>query len=345
MKSALFREREVALQRGLHYLSSMALFDEEMAPFCSGFLYCCSFMATTASDPVLRRATRELATRGFRQWQEANPTLPAEADASTLNDFVHCHFAAQRLGIRFPKLKRRMCEIAEALPVEELLWFDPRTEPPPANVPENCGCGTASPRGRRKCVNPACRTALTCMTRLRAWCLTLTTAFCGDRLGVRLGASYADALRWLPEMRRERWKDTRGFYDAVYAVTHVVYTLNDYGLHRLSPHWLPYEWEFLRHHLADAIALEDPDMVGEFLDTLRSFGLSEDDAALREGMEFLLACQQLDGSWGPPDAHGYVRLHATWAAMDGLRGFAWRGEGLSFPELLPSLITWARIQY
>src|SRR5207248_7122609 len=88
------------------------------------------------------------------------------------------------------------------------------------------------------------------------------------------------------------------FYDTVYSITHVVYTLNDYGRYRLPPRLLPEEFEFLKSNLREAVAQEDADMLGEFMDSLRAFGLSDADAEIRAGTEYLLAHQNADGSWG-----------------------------------------------
>ena len=38
----------------------------------------------------------------------------------------------------------------------------------------------------------------------------------------------------------------------VLAITHLVYTLNDYNRYRLSQEWLPQEFEFLRENLQGA---------------------------------------------------------------------------------------------
>jgi hypothetical protein len=127
------------------------------------------------------------------------------------------------------------------------------------------------------------------------------------------------------------------FYDIVYAVTHVVYTLNDYSVYGLSPAWLPQEFEFLKASLKEAITIKNPDMLGEFMDTLRSLGLTEDDPLIKTGMEYLLSHQNQDGSWGDKR----LRYHATWTGIDGLSEYAWHGEGLSFPELKPLLERWA----
>ena len=67
------------------------------------------------------------------------------------------------------------------------------------------------------------------------------------------------------------------------------------------PEWLPQEFEFLRENLKGPVAAGDAELLGEFVDCLRAFGLPESDAVVRSGVEYLLASQNADGSWG--DVH------------------------------------------
>lgn len=183
------------------------------------------------------------------------------------------------------------------------------------------------------------------MSRYGVWVDAITRSYIGERFGVRLGASLADVMKWLPAMRpypRYNGGNDPDFYWAVYAVTHVVYTLNDYSRYRLSPTWLPDEYAFLLRNLRKAILMEDPETMGEFLDTLKSFGLPEDHLLMLEGIRFLLARQNSDGSWGDSEVEDiYFRYHPTWTAIDGLREYAWHGQRLSLKSiaLLKSLKT------
>jgi hypothetical protein len=185
------------------------------------------------------------------------------------------------------------------------------------------------------------------MSAMRAWFLCFTSAYCAARLGVPLGPHYTDEIALIPTMRRYRSprSGSTAFYDSVYGITHIVYTLNDYGRFLLSPHWLPVEYNFLAEHINDAVSLGDPDMVGEFLDTLRAFGLPASEPGLRYATDFLLDSQNPDGSWGAREGNiDYRRFHATWAAIDGLRDFRWKREGLAFPQLQKKLVSWAASQ-
>ena len=113
---------------------------------------------------------------------------------------------------------------------------------------------------------------------------------------------------------------------AIYAVTHIVYTLNDYSTYRLRPAWLPREFAFLKANVDSAIERNDPEVLGELLDTLKAFGLRNTHSLIQRGTKFLLANQNGDGSWGDLDESIRTRCHTTWTAIDGLRKHAWRGE-------------------
>jgi hypothetical protein len=164
-------------------------------------------------------------------------------------------------------------------------------------------------------------------TRQDVWYDALVTAYVGERYGVRLGAGYGEVLGWLPALRPHRGAEAPEFYDAVYAVTHVVYTLNDYGQRRVPASLLPEEFAYLRSNLRVAVARGDADMLGEFMDSLRAFGLTDGDAEIVEGMGYLLAHQNPDGSWGDPNEKDiYLRYHPTWNAVAALSNYAWRAD-------------------
>jgi hypothetical protein len=144
-----------------------------------------------------------------------------------------------------------------------------------------------------------------------------------------------DKLAAIRPYRGARGGAHRDYIWLVYAVTHVVYALNDYGLYRLRPSWLPQEFAFLKANLRQSIADRDPETTGEFLDTLKAFGLTQADPAIRAGMDFVLSRQRSDGSWGAPEEGDcYTPYHATWTAIGGLMDYAFRGERTPYPDAL-----------
>jgi hypothetical protein len=278
------------------------------------------------------------------QWHVESPALSHRARQQTICKFVIATSAAEHFGVSNSTIKEQIRQAAKRFSAQQVLGFDPTSEPPPDNLPQRCDCGLENPRARKTCKR--CKKRLTMSGKYDLWSEALCTTYWSELCGVTFGARYTDVIRWLPQMRpykRGTIVTASEFLDIVYAVTHVVYTLNGYGRYKLSRRWLPAEFAFLKANLKEAVDFEDPDMVGEFVDTLKAFGLSDNHPTIQLGINYLLSRQNDDGSWGDMDEDDiFTRFHATWAAIDGLREYEWRGERLTYPELMPLLRQWAR---
>ena len=335
--------RDEAILRGLEFIYRTARDPESFGVYGFDYTFCLHWIASTSRDAALRRTARRMAVECARRWRRENPSVPDDADAETVTQMVFGGLASDRLGVRDAGFKREVRGAASRVSARDLFWFDTETEPPPDDVPKDCACGEVNPRGRRTC--RACKRRLKYMSRYEVWLVSLIRGYMGERYGVKLGARYAEVIKWLPSMRPYPAR-ARGYEDfiwSLYAVTHVVYTLNGYSTYRLSPGWLPEEYEFLKGSLDDVIELEDADAVGEVLDSLKSFGLSDRHALIRKGVDYLLSTQNVDGSWGDVEAEDvYERYHPTLTAVNGLRDYAWTKKRLVFPELAPALRLWAR---
>lgn len=337
-------DRARAVMRGLTFIYRTALNRKNFRDYGTDYLWCFYTLSVAVRDETVRRAARRMGLERARAWRQQHATVPGDADAAIIAELAYGNDAAESLGLRDDQLKEQLKRFASFFKARDYLLFDPLTESPPADVPDECKrCGASNGRGKKFCF--VCKAPLVMRTRYDVWYDALITTYVGDRSGITLGAHYVDVLKWLPTMRPYRAKvgdDDQEFYDTVYAITHVVYTLNNYSQFRLSPHLLPHEFEFLKANLHEAIAERDDDMLGEFMDTLRAFGLTSNDPLIRRGMEYYLRHQNADGSWG--DVHErdiYLRYHPTWNAIAGLSEYAWQGEGLSFPEVKPLLEQWA----
>jgi hypothetical protein len=344
VRKSCFVERQRAIQSGMDFIYRVACDPQHFEEYGSDLLSCFYFIASTSQDASLRSLARKMGRERARQWRHDHPSLPPDADADTILDFLYGSFAAGLLRIPDSVLKQQIRHAVGRFTVHDYLCFDPITEPPPSDVPEMCDCGVNNARGRTTCRK--CKKRLTIMSRYEVWCYALMITYNTDRFGVRAGARYGDVIKWLPSMRPYRGNEkgtNPDFIDTVYSITHLVYTLNDYSVYKLSPRWLHQEFEFLKANLQEAIAMKDPEMVGEFLDCLKSFGLKDSNKLIRMGIDYLLSRQNSDGSWGDVEAEDiYQVYHPTWTAIDGLRDYAWRGEGLSFPRLKPLLERWAK---
>jgi hypothetical protein len=286
-------------------------------------------------DSGLREMAQRMGVERARRWRRDHPRLPENADAGMIANFTFGCDAADSLGVRDDGLKEQMRRAATRFTARDYLRFDPVNEPPPVDVPDECGyCEAMNIRGSQTC--RVCKRPLKMRSRYDVWYDALITAYVGEHYGVRLGARYVDVLKWLPALRPYRGSENGAntdFYDEVYAVTHIVYTLNNYSMYRLKPAWLPQEYAFLKGNLKEAIRRKDSDMLGEFMDSLKAFGLTVDDPDIRAGMEYLLSHQNRDGSWGyMKEKDIYDRYHPTWNGIAGLSEYAWQGERLSFPD-------------
>lgn len=337
LTSTLTRERSEAIERGMEFIYRTACDPEHFAAYGYDYLCCFQSIASTSKNSMLRCLAREMGRERALRWRQDNPEVPSDASADDIAYLVFGSDAADRLGIRDRKFKDQMRNASARFTARDYFEFDPATEPPPDDVPDECECGDYNQRGRKRCQE--CRRRLTMISRYGVWLDALTRSYHAERYGVRLGATFADVIKWLPIMRpypNYENGENVDYYWAIYAITHVVYTLNDYSAYQLSPRCLPREYAFLKRNLKQAIVMEDPETMGEVLDTLKSFGLSEDHPLILQGVNFLLAQQNADGSWGDVDADDiYRRHHPTWTAVDGLREYAWRGKRTRLKRLTP----------
>lgn len=324
--------RRRAIIRGLRFVYRNALQQQNFDQYGSDYLWCFYTISASVSDDEVRRMAQRMGVERAGRWRQLHPRLPARADAATLIDFVFGSDAADSLGVPDERVKHQIQDATRRFKTKDLLNFDPVTEPPPRDVPQECAFdNTISPRGSRVCRN--CGRRLRMRSRYDVWCEALVNTYSGEHYGVKLGADYRDVLKWLPELRPYRSSEggaNKDFVESVYAVTHVVYTLNDYDQYRLPAELLPDEYAFLKDNLRQAIARRDQDMLGEFVDSLKSLGLTEDDHGIKLAIDYLLAHQNADGSWGNKRARdNYDRYHPTWNGIVALSNYAWRGTGPS----------------
>ncbi|HEX8889823.1 MAG TPA: hypothetical protein VF779_11760 [Pyrinomonadaceae bacterium] len=341
------QDRERAIMRGLQFIYRTALVRKNFEDYGHDYLWCFYTLSTAVKDERVRREAHRMGLERAHEWRREHHSVPLSADATLISELVFGNDAAESLGLKDEKFKEELKQIAPRFKARSYLLFDPLTEPPPEDVPDMCDYCGAETNSRGSLVCHVCKHRLKMRTRYDVWYDALITTYTGDRTGIPLGAHYVDVLKWLPTLRpyhaKPSAKGVGEFYDIVYAITHIVYTLNNYSQYRLSPQLLPQEFEFLKANLREAIREKDTDMLGEFMDTLRAFGLTTNDSLIRRGMEFYLTHQNADGSWGKRrEKDIYLRYHPTWNAIAGLSEYAWvAGEGLSFPEVRPLLEQWA----
>lgn len=336
--------RETSIKRGLDFIYRIASTAGGFDSYGSLLICCFALVGATSRDVSLRQLGRARAQKLARRWRRLHPHLPKGAGLDLIPKFVLVRYALSRIGLRDAAVNAEIRAAVKRFSAEDLLGFNPVSEPPANDLTHRCDCGLQNQRGRIFCKQ--CRKRLEIYSHYRVWMGALASTYISDRCGIVFGAGYPDVLGWLPAMRPYPMgtdEDIELVRDAVYAVTHVVYSLNDYGTYRLRPGWLPQEFEFLKKNVAPACERRDPELLGELLDSLKAFGLRDSHPLIIRGAKYLLGAQNEDGSWGDPDEENIRRrCHTTWTAIDGLRNYAWRAERLSRPEVKTMLKRGAR---
>lgn len=324
-----------SIKRGLDFIYRVAGTSEGFDSYGSLLVCCFALVGATSRDASLRQLARSRAQTFARRWHRAHPLLPSDASADLFRNFIFVRYALSRLGLRDVALNAQLRVTAKRFSAQDLLGFDPVSEPPPSDLSYRCDCGLTNLRGRTFCKQ--CRKRVHIQTRYRVWMEALANTYVGERCGILFGARYADVLKWLPSMRpypAGAGEDDEEVRDALFAVTHLVYTLNDYNTYRLSTRWLPQEFAYLKANVEAACVNHDPELLGELLDSLKAFGLRASHPLIMRATEYLLANQNEDGSWGDTDEEDIrTRCHTTWTATDGLRAHAWRGERVIRAEI------------
>jgi hypothetical protein len=317
-------DRDRAIQRGMVYLYNFSKVPKNFRTYGHDLVGMFANIAATSDDETLRDMAAAMGRERAIEWRRLNPHVPAGASADGVSNLVTGSDAAEFLGVPGRQLWIELREASARYNAVDYYGFDVVHEPPPDDLSQQHSCGKMNARGVRICAR--CGKPVVMRSRYDVWQDAMIGTFTADRYGLAMGAHFRDALQWLPSMRPWRGRrDNPDFEDMVYAVTHLVYTLNDYSLHRLPADRYPEEFAFLKANLHEAIALNDPEMLGEFMDSLRSFGLTLADPLLQTAVDYLLSHQNADGSWDDvnwPDIYG--RYHPTWTVIDGLREYRFR---------------------
>jgi hypothetical protein len=325
---------ETAIKRGLDFIYRVAGTPDGFDSYGSLLVCCFALVGATSCEANLRRLARSRAQTLAKRWRGAHQQVPTDAGPNLVLDFLLVRYALSRIGLRDVALSAQIRAAAKRFSALDVLDFDPRSEPPPNDLSYTCDCGLKNERGRTFCRK--CRRRLEIQSRYRVWMRALVTSYISKRCGISFGANYDDVIKWLPAMRPypASGSDEVELREAIYAVTHIVYTLNDYSTYRVNPGRLPREFAFLKANVAAACERNDPEVLGELLDSLKAFGLHSNHPLIKRGTRYLLSEQNEDGSWG--DAHEEnlrTRCHTTWTAIDGLRPHAWRTERAISPEV------------
>jgi hypothetical protein len=294
-------DRDRAVERAVKFIYSVASDERTFRAWGSDLLFAFANIATSNGDRRIAEMARGMGRERAVEWRRQHQTVPPGANATAVSDLLYGSYSANLLGVSDRAYDRVLLARAATFSVKDYDGFDPAREPPPDGV-----------KG---------------FSRRAFFMYAQLTAYFGEQAGTEAEGRYVDTLRWLPQMRPyppHRYNDD-DYYDAFFAITHVIYTYNHYNLSRVSPECFPEEFTYLKTNLPAAIADNDPETLGEYVDSLRVFGVDYSDPHLREATEYLLSTQNSDGSWGDPsEKESYVRYHTAWTGQGALQQFHWK---------------------
>ena len=171
-------DRARALRRGLRFIYRTALNKQNFAEYGHDYLWCFYTIGTSVQDAGLREMAHRMGIERARQWRRDHPRLPENADAGMIANYTFGCDAADSLGVRDDEIKEQMRRAATRYTARDYLRFDPVNEPPPVDVPDECGyCGAMNIRGSQTC--RVCKRPLKMRSRYDVWYDALITAYVG----------------------------------------------------------------------------------------------------------------------------------------------------------------------
>lgn len=226
--------------------------------------------------------------------------------------------------------------------VSDVMGFDPSLGQLPMTPQNHCShCSTGNSKTAVKCSN--CSAVLKskvdygALTDALVWCYVFTD------VGVLLHSKRNElvyltgALNLLPLARCYQRIDELGhdfFKLQGYFLTHFVYVMSDWGQHPLPRHMFLEEIQFIVENMHQVIRMEEPELVGEFLQCLKIFQISEQSdpdiwKVMQFGMLYLIDTERRKGSkgvWANPQATFYDKYHRSYCAIIGLMDYSYSGK-------------------
>ena len=320
-----------SVQRGLDFILSLALDEENFNSFGTDAFSCFYDVSTTAEEPLRKFAL--LRTELTAQlWLKQYPSLRKEGeededDPERLIDFMMGVYSLERVGIGHDSKEELRTAISKCS-LSDLFGVDKdeiRVKSLPVDEPAMAHSDYIS---------------------------CISSAFYGTKTGINVQLDLNNLLKLLPTFRPyddydeiSNGHDDESFdeyADTLTLIANVIHVVSNYGELCISPTVLPQEYAYLSNplHLHRCIKTVDVHLVGEICHCLRVFGTDENDPLLVKGLKFLREVQNLDGSWPTrrSDTGAYVRYHAAMCAVSALNPQRFRGFGPSDPQILDDLM-------
>lgn len=225
--------------------------------------------------------------------------------------------------------------------VTDILGYDPTSHQVPLTDAKHCAhCGKLNLRGLTNCVD--CNAHLRARIDYGSLTDALVWTYLFEELHLPLlcnnaKVGFLDVVSILPAVRTYQRVDELGhdfFRLQCYFVTHYIYVMSDWGRHMLQRELFEEELAFILSSLNQVISMQDPEIVGEFVQCLRILGFSRGDSVvwplIHAAMIFLSKLQEHSsghGAWSKPGETAYDRYHTAYCAAIGLMSFSFLPHG------------------
>lgn len=268
-----------------------------------------------------------------------NSSVTHEEELSTSEEESHKWRKIRRArGHRFNvhDMKRHLQDKILHFDVTDMLGYDPTSRKVPLTDPKHCGhCGKLNLRGSTNCID--CNAHLRARIDYGALTDALVWTYLFEELRLPLlcnnaSVSFLDVVAILPAVRIYQRIDELGhdfFRLQCYFVTHYIYVMSDWGRHMIHRELFEEEFVFILSNLGQVTSLEDPELVGEFIQCLRILGISSTDSTvwplIHDAMLFLLQLEQHCSGhavWSKPTDTPYDRYHTAYCAAIGLMSYS-----------------------
>jgi hypothetical protein len=125
------------------------------------------------------------------------------------------------------------------------------------------------------------------------------------------------------------------FKEQCYFVTHLLLVLTSWGRYKLCKTDFIPEYIFILQNLNVVIKLGDPEIAGEFLQSLRLLGVANDSYPIQRGISYLVNKEKSlksKGSWVAPNRDYYTQYHAIYCGIIGIMDFNYQSDKFVYPN-------------
>jgi len=254
----------------------------------------------------------------------------------------------QANGFKFETFREELHKALMRFDITDIVGFNPADGKIPFTPTEHCGhCGKTNTRGTKQCVD--------CGAYLKSKIDygSLTDAVVWSYLFYEIGLSFdchsgnisfTEVVKLLPEARCYKSVDEMGhdfFKLQCYFLTHFIYVCSNWGQHALRRHLFAEEFEFVLANIKQVIRMDDPELVGEFVQCLRILQVTEERdpeiwPLVQQCMAYLIETERKRGSKGlfsSTTCPLYTRYHASYCGAVGLIDYAYLEPGA--PQDIP----------